>query len=438
MWGKRMRKKIIGILVCTLLISINIIHFNEAFSKSVNNTIIVDDEGDGDYTKIQDAIDNAQIGDTIEVYSGIYYENILLNKQLNLIGINQEYISGSDSGLPFINGSNEGGIKSVLEIIEDNCTVSGFHLDKSNIAVIKIKSNYNIISSNQIIGIRSIDPFGINIEGTTGNFIMDNEIFGTNVGIYLNCSNRNIVENNLIEKNEYGIAVWNCTDNKVSRNKISYAIGPSIYLLNAIKNNVSSNHIELGNLAIVLWSSNENLFYNNSLFKNHIAFPLVESKYNLFYKNHIENNDVGVSNIYNGSDGNSFVLNNFIDNVIHAQDVNLNSWDNGKMGNYWDDYGEKYPDAKKLISKGVWDTPYAIDEGESVDRYPCININGTARLKFKNLLYSRNINNINEIIYHIMDLIDKKINQKNSIISWFLQRFFQRFHFMVKILNQIF
>ncbi|RCV64242.1 hypothetical protein C5S53_09705 [Methanophagales archaeon] len=31
------------------------------------------------------------------------------------------------------------------------------------------------------------------------------------------------------------------------------------------------------------------------------------------------------------------------------------------MGNYWDDYEEKYPDAEEMGSTGIWDTPYRIN-----------------------------------------------------------------------------
>jgi hypothetical protein len=38
------------------------------------------------------------------------------------------------------------------------------------------------------------------------------------------------------------------------------------------------------------------------------------------------------------------------------------------LGNYWDDYEERYLDAEKIDSTGILDTPYRIDEEE--DNYP--------------------------------------------------------------------
>jgi len=70
-------------------------------------TIYVDDvpgSGPGnpaeDYTSIQDAIDAASAGDTIYIYSGTYYEQVLVTKFLNLEGEDKEttIIQGTGTG----------------------------------------------------------------------------------------------------------------------------------------------------------------------------------------------------------------------------------------------------------------------------------------------------------------------------------------------------
>ena len=49
-------------------------------------TLFVGGSGEDNYTKIQDAVDNASDGDTVFVYSGIYFENVIVNTSINLIG----------------------------------------------------------------------------------------------------------------------------------------------------------------------------------------------------------------------------------------------------------------------------------------------------------------------------------------------------------------
>lgn len=47
-----------------------------------------------DYTRIQWAIDNVTDGNTIEVQSGTYYENLSVNKKLTLRGIGMPVVDG--------------------------------------------------------------------------------------------------------------------------------------------------------------------------------------------------------------------------------------------------------------------------------------------------------------------------------------------------------
>lgn len=56
------------------------------------NILYVGGSGPGNYTKIQDAINNSSNGDTVFVYdeSSPYYENIVINKSMKLEGENKE------------------------------------------------------------------------------------------------------------------------------------------------------------------------------------------------------------------------------------------------------------------------------------------------------------------------------------------------------------
>ena len=40
------------------------------------------------------------------------------------------------------------------------------------------------------------------------------------------------------------------------------------------------------------------------------------------------------------------------------------------LGNYWDDYKEKYPEAEEIDECGIWDTPYSIDS--DADNHPLV------------------------------------------------------------------
>jgi len=67
-----------------------IICFESYTVKAAGNTLYVGGNSPGNYTTIQSAINTANPGDTIFVYSGTYYENVLVNKTLNLFGENKD------------------------------------------------------------------------------------------------------------------------------------------------------------------------------------------------------------------------------------------------------------------------------------------------------------------------------------------------------------
>ena len=111
-WGKgKMRNNwfrkglVIGIIVLFIGMSINSSTGRRVEMKSTTqtlrgNTLYVGGIGPGNYTTIQNAIDNASDGDTVFVYaySSPYYENVLVNRSINLIGEdkNTTIIDGSD------------------------------------------------------------------------------------------------------------------------------------------------------------------------------------------------------------------------------------------------------------------------------------------------------------------------------------------------------
>ena len=77
-------------LITFLMLNIFTIINTEAASISKGNIITVDKNGDGDYTTIQEAINNAKSGSTIYVKNGKYPEILDIRKQIKLIGEDKE------------------------------------------------------------------------------------------------------------------------------------------------------------------------------------------------------------------------------------------------------------------------------------------------------------------------------------------------------------
>jgi nitrous oxidase accessory protein NosD len=94
-----------------------------------------------DFTNIQAAVDWAYPGDTVRVQSGIYTEEILLDKKIALIGID------NGGGIPVIDAGQKG---NAIEVRVDGCVVDGFSIRNSTLfSGIRISSSNNTIARIQ-------------------------------------------------------------------------------------------------------------------------------------------------------------------------------------------------------------------------------------------------------------------------------------------------
>jgi parallel beta-helix repeat protein len=161
-----------------------------------------------EFTSIQAAIDWAFPGDTIRVNSGIYSEEIQLDKQITLVGID------SGVGLPVIDTEGKG---NAVEIRVDGCTVQGLTIRNSTpFNGIRISSSNNTIQQNTFLNTAK----GIYLQSAMKNTIYGNTITGSDqTGIALEASNDNLIEENILIKNAVGIALDDFSlSNRIYRN----------------------------------------------------------------------------------------------------------------------------------------------------------------------------------------------------------------------------
>ena len=475
-----------------------------SYNISSNDIIYVDDDGGADFTKIQDAIDYANEGDTIFVYNGLYNEEILINKNdLSIIGEDREntIIKGveTDDGI-VINLYN--GNTPVINVKINEFTISHYgnseeeravniNGDSNTISECIIKPEYswevyeiftfgvyingygNTIKnnniSNNVIGIYiedydsgnhtiSYNTFIKNIcsiysDRTDGNSIIGNEILNGLTGIKIEVGHNNTYENNYIFSNEYdglnldvsydsniinntllsngkygyGISQYFGINNIISRNNISgnnngMEIFESRYNIisdNIINSNINngliisfcsditiknnkmsfnsndgvtfrffSENITVSNNEIVSNKNGINMTFgisNNNIFANTIDS---NKDYGLILKYWSDNNKISVNKIENNRYGiyllecnnNEIYHNNFDNNDYNAiSEIGGNIWDDAVKGNYWADYEEKYPNARKKLN-GVWNIPYEIPNNNK-DRFPLVKPYGKTKSK---------------------------------------------------------
>jgi parallel beta-helix repeat protein len=258
-------------------------------SEASNITIYVDDNASSEWyddthvRTIQDAIDNANDGDTVYVYSGIYYENIVVDKSITLIG--------EDKTTTIIDGNE---ITYTIGLFTDGVHLSGFTIQnagsgeeiKRKDVTLYVRSDENTISDN--IFICGPEPISD----------MDNR------GIFLFNSSNNHISRNIIEKNFYnGILLHNSHYNDIIDNVIIgltrglRGSATAIGVEDSSNNIIKRNEISKNNIGIFL-SENNNITSDNQIIQNNfirnLRFAVVfnevgyikESRRNIFDENY--------------------------------------------------------------------------------------------------------------------------------------------------------
>jgi parallel beta-helix repeat protein len=153
------------------------------------------------YPTIQDAIEAANSGFTIQVASKIYNESILVDKSVSLIGENplNTIIDGSGTG------------KDVIRVLANNVRIEGFTIENGDG---DDPASLSIGGSNHTIGNNIIkqSKYGIRLLNSNDNYIVNNVIANnTHAGIKFSSSNRNNMMGNLFEKNSIGALIADTT-----------------------------------------------------------------------------------------------------------------------------------------------------------------------------------------------------------------------------------
>ena len=219
---------------------------------SSGNTLYVGGSGPGNYSSIQEAIDDSNIGDTVFVYddSSPYYENLLMDKSINLIGENKE-TTIIDGGFDW----------EVIWVEANSITISGFTLRNAEIGLFG-NMNRCIVSDN----IFSCTQAGIALSKSSNNQIFNNEVVSGYIAgiVFLYSSYKNDVFNNIIRDTYVGVYLTDsCNLNKIFSNTIKQCSVYGIWIHESFLNFVNKNNfIDNGcsayfeNSSFILWWGN--------------------------------------------------------------------------------------------------------------------------------------------------------------------------------------
>lgn len=392
-----MGKKIMILLAFILLIASWAVTFLPA--KAEDRTIIVPD----DYPTISEAINNANIGDTIFVKKGTYNETqLIVSKPLSLIGEAPE-LTKINLDPPLLNMGEiiswiDGKPTTIwihdlsIKVEADDFKFQGFAINTTGgsgvsitgnrtqltdniiITPTSLKTNYGNISANIFLG-------DVGINGSYSN-IAENNFSGyiSAFGSHLNISANNKNSSNKVGVMDSGIKVDGSFCVIYGNNITAKGLVPGIGV-SGERNFVAKNIVDSSDVGIAVSGSN-NILYANRItnckddsFVSGISptsgVALRVSGNNTLYANYIAYNTWGADvNVHPETNLTSTLYhNNFVGNTYQVAALSRfrygnDSFDNGVEGNFWSDYN-----GIDANSDGVGDVPYIIDDNRS-DRYP--------------------------------------------------------------------
>ncbi len=208
-------------------------------------TAITKTSSNTEFTGIQKAISAAKEGDIIKIDKGTYRENLLINKDIVLIGEDAEntFLMPADDRRPTImivlSGKHRHVVLSNITIF--TCSVG--------IEVLGSRSQEVIIEKNKIIGGCYNDKkegIGVRLLGNIYVSICDNFIGHLSTGIFVSGKVLAEVQRNQISENYTGIVIEGRSKVTASENQISYNDDNGIRmngkgLLDASQNRIMNN-----------------------------------------------------------------------------------------------------------------------------------------------------------------------------------------------------
>ncbi len=284
---------------------------NLIVTNDYENILYVGGSGPNNYTRIQDAINDASNGDTVFVFndSSPYYENLLVKKSIRIIG--------EDRDTTIINGNwNK---VYVFRIESNSVEISGFTMINSGNAI-EMWSNHSNINNNIITN--NVGD-GIYLYKSHDTILSKNNIENNGRGIYLLRSSNNTIMENEIKKHDHdGIRLDYSIYNNISRNVISYNSWNIFFHFfssgNIIKKNILNNSRQRG--ILIMYGSDNNTICSNTFANSEWYGLQLETSGNIVCHNNFINNKAGHA---------TFARVTLVTTII-----NHNKWD----GNYWDNW----------------------------------------------------------------------------------------------------
>lgn len=305
---------------------------------------------------LQALVDAAASGSTVEVASGIYAGDLVIDRPVRLVG----------RGRPLLRGS---GAESVVRVLADGVTIEGFDIDgrgggdlgrdtsgvhvAARNAVVRdcrivgtlfgvylYRADGAVVERCDIHGIPGKEPgekgSGIHVWATDGFRLSGNTIRDVRDGFYIQSSSHGVVAGNVARDLRYGLHYMFADDNRFEDNLFENgAAGAALMYSRRIvfRRNRFLHNRGFASVGLLLKACDDVTAESNLIADNARGIFLEGSSRNVFRRNVVAESDTAIV-LYDSCSANRFEGNSFIENLTPLELVGRRT-DTRLDGNYW-------------------------------------------------------------------------------------------------------
>jgi hypothetical protein len=294
-------------------------------------------------------------GNNYKLTGNIIMQTLVIQRDNIVLDGSNYMIEGNKSWMGIAPRWGDAGNNGIILESRNHVNITNLNIEKFTAGVrITDSSHINIVSNSFKEETAVMDsPMGIVIEASSDVLIESNN-FTSISGPAIASNGKNIIVRrniltDIIDGIDGSITIEGSL-NTITDNKIETA-STSIRLAEADSNIIARNHVT-GGVSLVSCS-------NNQIFENNLtSIRLLIGSNNTFFDNYIKVLELDGFAVNNTFYGNTFAAGL----EVRFNDAETTLWDNGTIGNYWEDYngtdsnGDGVGDSPYVITGVKWDT----------------------------------------------------------------------------------
>ena len=280
-------------------------------------------------------------GDTVFLQKGDYFENLVIEIPVVILGDSYPHIHGGFRGHTIL-------IRAPRTVINGlQISESGTRLIEDFAGIYVKGGNYAQIINNRIEGRLDLIPEdrgnGIHLWNSNGNLLSENNISFARDGIYFSFAANTDVKNNHVHHVRYGLHYMYSDDNSFTDNIFEHNMAGAALMYSKrilFTRNIFAACRGFRAYGLLYQSVDYTESVDNLIIDNSRGVFFDNSNFNRFESNDVVDNDLALHLMGNGEE-NIIINNNFINNHSSLVVNNKNTktqWNNEKQGNYWSGY----------------------------------------------------------------------------------------------------